>query len=143
MNAQTAVTPPVRARVAALPGEAFLRLALKLDAVVSGANGLVYVAIPGTLDSTLGVDADVLRGIGAFFLVYAATIWAISSRAQINRATVRVVIAGNAAWMAGSLVLLAAGVPDPKTAGGVWIALQALVVGGFVALQATGLRRAS
>ena len=52
-------------------------------------------------------------------------------------------IAGNAAWMAGSLVLLAAGVPDPETAGGVWIALQALVVGGFAALQAIGLRRAS
>jgi hypothetical protein len=38
--------------------------------------------------------------------------------------------------------VLAAGWGDPETLGGVWIALQALVVAGFAGLQAQALRRA-
>jgi hypothetical protein len=141
MNVETAVTPTLRSRLAALPGEVAVRLALRLDAVISGANGVVYLAIPGALDSALGVDAGVIRGFGAFFVVSAATVWAISSREPINRTAVRVVIVGNAAYAVASLAVLAAGLPEPETAGALWIALQALIVGGFAALQAAALRR--
>jgi hypothetical protein len=142
MNAQTAVNPTTRARLAELPGETLVRLALKLDAVISGANGVAYLALAGSLADGLGLSEAALRGVGGFFVIYAATLWTVATREQVNRTAVRAVIAGNLLWMVGSLIALAAGALDPETLGGVWIALQALVVGGFAALQALALRRA-
>ena len=118
-----------------------LRFALKLDAVVSGANGVAYLAAAGLLDSPLGVDADVLRPLGAFLLLYAAAIWFLATRAEIRPLAVRAVIEGNAIWVTASLVVLAANWLSPTLGGGVWIALQATVVAGFAALQAYALRR--
>jgi hypothetical protein len=142
MNAQTVVHPTLRARLAALPGELLVRLALKLDAVVSGANGVVYLTLAGELADGLGVSEAVLRAVGGFFVIYAAALWVVATRERVNRTAVRVVIVGNLIWMVDSLIVLAAGWADPETIGAVWIALQALVVGGFAALQALALRRA-
>ena len=127
------------AGLTASPG-ALLRLALKLDALVTGLNGAAYLAAATALDSPLGVEAGVLRPIGAFLLVYAAAVWVVATRAEIRPAAVRTVVAANAIWAADSLVVLAAGWLSPTTVGGVWIALQALVVAGFAALQAYALR---
>ena len=44
MNAETTAASGFAARVAAIPGELAVRLALRLDAAVTGANG---VALPG------------------------------------------------------------------------------------------------
>jgi hypothetical protein len=110
-----------------------IRFALGLDAVVSGANGVAYLALAGPLEDLLGVSADVLRGIGAFFVVYAALLAVIMRRP--GRAGVTAVIAGNALWVIASLAAAIAGWQDPTTAGTVWIVLQAIVVAGFAELQ--------
>jgi hypothetical protein len=116
-----------------------LRLALRLDAVVSGLNGAAYLLAAAPLADLLGLDAGVLRGLGAFLLAYGAAVWLVADRPAPP--AVRTVVAGNALWAAGSLAAVATGLGSPTTLGAVWLVLQALVVAAFAALQATGLRR--
>ena len=126
---------------AALPrGRALLPFVLRFDAVVSGANGAAYLLGAGALDSLLGLDAKLLRAIGAFLLLYAAFVWWVGGRPTAR--TVWPVIEANTAWALTSLVLVAGDWLTPTTGGAVWIVLQALVVGGFAALQYRGLRQA-
>jgi len=116
-----------------------LRLALRLDAVVSGLNGAAYLLAAAPLADLLGLDAGVLRGLGAFLLAFAAAVWLVADRPAPP--AVRTVVAGNALWAVGSLAAVATGLGSPTTLGAVWLVLQALVVAAFAALQATGLRR--
>ena len=117
----------------AAPPRLTLRFALLLDAVVSGANGVAYLVAAGPIGDLLGLPAGILRAVGAGFLVYALAVWLVSRRPA--SAAVAAVIAGNVAWVAGSLALAIAGWEDPTTAGTVWIVLQALIVAGFAELQ--------
>ena len=111
------------------------RFALRIDAVVSGANGVAYLALAGPLADLFGVSGSLLRPIGAFFLVWAAALWLLSSRETVTRGEMIAVAALNAVWVAGSLVFSATGAAEPDTAGSVWVLLQALLVSGFVGLQ--------
>jgi hypothetical protein len=140
MSVQSSATVP-HARPAVSTGNALLRFALKLDAVVTGANGVAYLAAAGLLDGPLGVPDGFLRGIGAFLVAYAAVVWLLATRPSIPRAGVEAVIAANATWAIGSVVMLALDWHSPTVGGGVWIALQALVVAGFAALQYVAARR--
>ena len=124
------------ARVAALPRETLLRLVLKLDAVVTGANGVAYLAAAEPLEDLLGVSAGLLRPVGAFLVLFAAAVWFVASRRVVPRAAVLAIAAANAVWAIGSLLFAAAGASSPSTVGTAWLLLQALVVGGFAALQA-------
>ena len=113
--------------------------ALKLDAVVTGANGAAYLLGASVLDETLGVSEELLMALGAFLLVFAAIVWTVAQRPQ--PAAVAAVAAANAAWVVASLALVALDWGTPSTAGAVWAVLQAATVGGFAALQAYALRR--
>jgi hypothetical protein len=117
-----------------------LRNALILDAAVSGANGVTYLAAAGPIGDLLGLPEDLLRGIGAFLVAYAAAVAAVATRPVIPRAGALAVVAGNVVWAGASLTAAATGWHDPEAAGTVWIALQALVVAGFAELQVMGLR---
>ena len=119
-----------------------LRTALKLDAVVTGANGAAYLVAAGPLGDLLGLSPALLRSIGAFLLLFAAVVWAVGSRPEISASAALTVIAVNVLWAADSIAFRLSGVSDPTTAGGIWIVLQALVVAGFAALQAVSRRRA-
>jgi hypothetical protein len=118
-----------------------LRAALKLDAVVTGANGAAYLLAAGPLSDLLGLSAPLLRGTGAFLLAFAALVWITGSRREIPRGPVYAIVIANAVWAADSLVAAIAGWGDPTTAGTVWIVFQAIVVAAFAELQLTGLRR--
>lgn len=130
------------AKLTELPRESLLRLALKLDAAVTGANGLAYVAAAGPLEDLLGLDPALTRAVGAFLIAFALGVWAIAARSAVPLGGVRAVIAANALWVAASLAAAAASLSSPTTVGTSWIILQALVVGGFASLQAYALRRA-
>ena len=118
-----------------------LRLALKLDAVVTGANGAAYLAAAAPLSDLLGLSEALLRGAGAFLLAYAAVVWIVGTRPEIPRGPVYAIVGANAIWAVDSVVTAIAGWGDPTTAGTVWILLQAVVVAGFAELQLTGLRQ--
>jgi hypothetical protein len=128
------------ARVSALPREAVLRLVLKADAVVTGVNGVAYLAAAEPLEDLLGVSANLLRPLGAFLVLFAAAVWFVATRRAVPRAAVLAIAAANAVWAIGSLAFAAAGASSPSTVGTVWVLLQALVVGGFAALQALASR---
>jgi membrane-bound metal-dependent hydrolase YbcI (DUF457 family) len=112
-----------------------LRLALKLDAVVTGANGAAYLVAAGPLEDLLGLDAALLRGAGAFLLAFAAAVWLTATRRAIPRAPVMAIVVANAVWAIDSVAAAAAQWGSPTTTGTVWILLQAVTVAGFAALQ--------
>lgn len=118
-----------------------LRAALKLDAVVTGANGAAYLAAAAPLSDLLGLSETLLRATGAFLLVFAALVWIVGSRREIPRGPVYAIVAANAIWAVDSVVMALAGWGDPTTTGTVWIVMQAVVVAAFAELQITGLRR--
>ncbi|NEW52041.1 hypothetical protein GV794_09230 [Nocardia cyriacigeorgica] len=124
------------------PGPALLRFSLRLDAVVTAANGLAYLALSGPIESLLGLDTAVGIPVGIFLLLYGIGVALVGAQANINSAAVRVVIAGNAAWVVLSLVALAAAGLDLTVVGAIWAVLQAITVGGFAVLQYVGLKRA-
>jgi hypothetical protein len=115
-----------------------LRLILKLDAVVTGVNGVAYLLLADPLEDLLGLPPALMRPIGAFLVLFAAAVWFVATRP--TRPAVLTIVAANAAWAVGSLAFAAAGASSPSTVGTVWIVLQALAVGGFGALQALASR---
>lgn len=120
-----------------------LRLALGLDAAVTGANGLAYLALAGPLDDLLGLPTGPGRAIGAFLLLYAAAVALIARRARPHRHAVTAVVEANLLWTVLSIAAVAAGWFSLTTVGTVWAVLQALVVAGFAAVQYTAQRRAA
>jgi hypothetical protein len=119
--------------------QSMLRRFLALDAAVTGANALAYLAFSGPLGRFLGVDAALLLALGAFLTAYAAGVGLLAARRQPPALGVRAVVEANLAWTAVSLAALALWL-TPSTAGAVWTVLQALVVAGFAVLQHTALR---
>lgn len=116
-----------------------LRRFLALDAVVTGANGLAYVAASGPLGRLLGVDPTLLLWLGVFLLAYAADVGWLASRREPSAFLTRVVIETNVAWVALSVAALAFWL-TPTTAGVVWGLMQAGTVAAFAAVQFGALR---
>ena len=117
-----------------------LRTVLRLDAVVTGANGLAYLAAAPLLTDLLGVPSGALRGLGAFLLAFAAGVVLVAARARIASGAVQVVVAANLLWTVASVAAVVAGRFDLTAAGTAWVLLQAAVVAGFAALQLSTLR---
>lgn len=120
-----------------------LRNALRLDAVVTGANGAVYLVAAGPVGDLMSLSPTLLRVAGAFLLAFTACVWLTGSRREIHRPAVVAIIAVNGVWAAGSLVAAVAGWGAPDALGTAWIVAQAVMVGGFAELQLAGLRRSA
>jgi hypothetical protein len=120
---------------------ALLRFALKADAAITGVNALAYLAAFAVLESWLGVPTAVLIGAGAFLAVYAGLVWRLATRPSMPVSAVAAVIATNVLWAVDSLIALGLDWFSPTLAGQVVIAVQAVGVAGFAALQYLGLRR--
>lgn len=118
----------------------FLRTVLKLDAVVSGLNGVGYLVAAGPLATLFGTSTSLLLGLGVFLVLWAAALVIIATRSRMSRRAVWAVVVVNALWVVDTVVLVAAGALS--TIGIGWAAVQAIVVAGFVVLAVLGLRRA-
>ena len=114
-------------------GGGLLRQSLKLDAVASGALGV--------LDELLGIPAQVLVPVGGFLVVYAASLWLLGTRDRVSRPAVWVVVVGNLLWAGASVVAAVAGWWSPTATGIAVVLAQAAAVVVFAELQFTGLRR--
>ncbi len=128
---------PISARVTALPRGQVLRLALRLDAVVTAVCGVAYLALAGPLAGLIDLSPGFLRAIGAFLIVFAVAVWLIALR---PRPLAAAVIAVNVPWVVASLALVVFDLYEPSSVGIVWIVLQAIVVALFAGLQAVALR---
>lgn len=125
---------------AAASSPTLLRRVLALDAIVTAANAVAYLALSGPLDDLLGIDRGLLLVLGAFLLVYGAAVGVLATRRSPRPFAVQLVVEANAAWAVASIAVLVSGVLDLATAGAVWVPLQAAVVAGFAAVQYAGLR---
>jgi hypothetical protein len=120
-----------------------LRAVLRANVVFTTAAAVVLIAMPGRLDALLGTRQETLiRLAGVGLGVFAGAVASIS-RAQraglISGATV--VAAADVSWVAASVVAVSVGWFDP--AGVVAVAVCALIVGGFAAVELTAARHAS
>jgi hypothetical protein len=122
--------------------QTMLRRFHALDALVTGVNGLAYVAASGPLGRVLGVDATVLVELGVFLVLFGAGVGFLAYRRQPPHLPVKLVVDANLLWAVLSIAALALWL-EPTTAGAVWIPLQALTVAGFAVLQWSALRAAT
>ena len=135
-------TAPTYLSTLLAPGPALLRTSLRLDAVVTGINGIAYLALAGPLESLLGLDTNIGIPIGVFLTLYGIVVAALGMAKTINTKAATVIVAGNTAWVVLSVVALAEGALDLNLVGSVWTLMQAVTVGAFAALQYLGLRKA-
>jgi hypothetical protein len=119
----------------------FLRRALILDAVASGAAGLLMIAGAGLLEGFLGLPAGLLRGAGLVLVPYVAFVTFVATRTEIEPPAVWSVIAANVLWAAASGLLLVSGWVAPTALGYAFVIGQAAVVALLGELQYVGLRR--
>jgi hypothetical protein len=120
-----------------------LRNLLLLDGVLTGANGLAYLAGAAALDSLLGPSSAVLLGLGVFMLAYAATAVFLGTRRPVSRLGVGLIADGNIVWAIASVAVVGFGWLGLTTAGTVWTLTQAALVVGFAVLQLAALRRSA
>lgn len=128
------------ALVASAPDRAsFLRRLLLLDAATCLATGALLTLASAPLAGVLGLPAPLLVGAGFALFPCAALMISIATLRSLPRAGVWVVILGNAAWVAASLLVLA--LLSPNGLGWAFVIAQAGVVGLLAELEIAGLRR--
>ncbi|MDF3931273.1 hypothetical protein [Pseudomonas citronellolis] len=120
-----------------------LRRALQLDALASGATGLLLALAAQPLSGLLGLPMPLLMVAGIVLLPFALVLAWMANGDPLSRAGVWVVIAANLLWVVESLLLLLSGWVQPTVAGCVFVIGQALAVGVLAELEFFGLRRSA
>ncbi|MDE2577319.1 MAG: hypothetical protein KGL46_00800 [Hyphomicrobiales bacterium] len=120
-----------------------LRRFLTVDAAFSGVCGLVLALGAGALAPLLGLPHQLVLGAGIFLLPYAAFVGWLGQRADLPRALVWFVVAGNILWTLESVILLFSGQVAPTTFGIAVVVIQAAAVALFAEMQALGLTRST
>ena len=121
--------------------QTFLRRVLTLDAVTSGAMGLMLIAGAGLLGPMLNLPVPLLRGVGLSLIPFVALVAYAATRSPASRSLALTVAVLNAVWVVASIGLLMYGLVAPNILGTVFVAAQAVVVGIFAELQIIGARR--
>lgn len=120
----------------------FLRIALLLDAGMSGPSGLVLVAAPQAIGQATALPGGLLLGAGLFFLPYAALLAWLATRPAMPRWVVGLLAAGNLLWAVGCAALPLLGLVAPNGWGIAFLAAQAVAVAVFAELYILAMRRA-
>lgn len=128
------------ARTAAGDRGVLLADALSVNALTSAATGAVLALGGVWLDDALGAPAVVLVGVGFGLVLFAAGIGVALTRPRRLRSTARAIVAADLVWVAGAAVVVPAEVLTPL--GDVLLTVVSMLVAGFAAAQALGIRRA-
>jgi hypothetical protein len=128
--------------MAMMSRDSFLRRALLVDAVITGATGALMAGGAGLLAGVLGLPEPLLRYAGLVLLPFAAFVAFAATRATVWRGAAWAAVLINALWALESVALLVTGWVAPAPLGYAFVLSQAAVVAGFAALQFLGLRRA-
>jgi hypothetical protein len=126
-----------------VPMTPFLRLALRLDAAVSGACGLLMAGLPGPLAALTALPAPLLLGAGLFLLPYGGLLAWLGTRTALPRLMLWLLVAGNLAWAVECAALPLLGWVAPNGWGIAFLAVQAVAVAIFAELYLIALRRAA
>lgn len=117
-----------------------LRRWLRANGAFSAISGLALAVLSGSLPELLGAGGRwVYLAIGIGLVLYSVHLWRVAGR-PVDPVEIRMIVAGDAAWVLGSAGLVLSGALSPT---GVWIvAGVAVVIGLFAVLQWRGLKRA-
>src|SRR5688572_14540191 len=126
-----------------LPISSYLKRALTIDALMTGATALLLVFAAGVLARLLAVPEPLLRYVGIALVPFVVFVAIIARRPAVPRATVLAVIGLNVAWVAASVWLLLGARIQPNALGYAFIIAQAVAVALFAEVQYVGLRRAT
>ncbi len=126
-----------------IPMTPYLRNALRLDAAVSAAAGLVMTFGAGLLGPFLELPQPLLFWAGVAIFAWVVLLALVARRESVSRLILIDIVAGNALWVAASVGILVAGIVTPNTLGVIFVLVQGMAVGLFAALQAAALRSAS
>ena len=118
-----------------------LRLALRLDAAVSGLAGVLGFMGGSALGDLLGLTPGQLAGVSAFFVLYALVVGGVSLPERISRLAASAIIVANVGWSATTVLTVVAGWLPLTLLGEVLTVFLALVVAGLAAVQLLGVRR--
>jgi hypothetical protein len=120
--------------------DAFLRFALRLDAVITGAMGLVGAALAPQVASLSGTTTATEYALSAFFIVYGLAVFGVSLLPHVRIPGIAAV-AGNVVYTLAAIAVVLAGV-WPLTTAGIVLTLGSGVYTLVMAeLQYVGLRR--
>jgi hypothetical protein len=119
----------------------FLRTVLLIDAATCVAAGLLMAVGADFVAGLTAVPAPLLRYAGLSLFPVAAFIALVGTRDSMAPPAVFVVIAGNALWVAGSVLLLVSGLIAPNVLGYVFVGGQAAAVAVLAELEYFGLRQ--
>ena len=120
-----------------------LRRALVVDAVLSGAIGLILLAGADLFAALLELPSDLVRYAGLILLPFAGWVGWLARQERVARTAIRSMIAINLAWAFASVLILALGWVTPNVLGTLFLLVQALLVLGFAAVEILGLRGSS
>ena len=118
----------------------FLRRSLQLDGVATGLTGATLLVAAQPVSALLGIPAPgIALAVGGLLLAFGAALLWHARRVTLSRGEALLTVVLNVGWVAGSIVVLAAG---PLTLlGNLAVAVVAAAVLGFAALEVAGLRR--
>ncbi len=120
-----------------------LKPLLLADAATCSAMGIVLTAGSGLIGQATRIPPALLFYAGAILFPIAAFMAVVALCRPIPRPAAWLVVAGNAGWVAGSVLLLLAGWIAPNGLGVAFVAAQALAVALLAALEHNALRRAA
>lgn len=113
--------------------DANARSLLTVDAILTGVNGVGYLALAGVLDDVFGVPSSLLITLGILLVIVAAGVAYLGTRRPIPKRWLRALASFNFAWVAASIAFVV--VADLTTMGVAWTLLQAAIVAAFAARQ--------
>ncbi len=134
-------TQPSTVRTTDAESDGLLRLVLKLDAVVTGAVGVLPLAAGLALGGLLRIPLSLLMPLGLFLIAYAAAIWVVATRRRVSRPAAWTAVAINVVYAIDAIVVAAAGWFALTALGTIFVIFQAVAVALFAAAQFYGLRR--
>jgi len=120
----------------------FLRNLLWVDAATCLVTGAAQLLLLEPLADLLLLPVELLVSTGAFLLIYTLVLGLVATRDPVPRLLVGLFAAGNFAWAAGCIALLAGPWIAPAALGQGWIAAQAATVVVLGELQWLGLKGA-
>ncbi|MGL4291643.1 MAG: hypothetical protein ACRCVA_35155, partial [Phreatobacter sp.] len=117
-----------------------LRRVLAVDAVSSGAMGLLLIAGAGLLEPLLAIPKLHLMVAGAILVPFALGVGFVAARAELSRKAVWAIVAINALWVIESFALMLAGAISPNLLGMAFVTAQAVFVTVMAELEVIGLK---
>lgn len=120
--------------------DAFLRFAMRLDAVLTGLVGVGGLAIAPRLAELTGTTVTTEYALGVFFVAYGATVFALTLLPSVRSAGIGVMIA-NIVYTVAAVGVMLAGVWPLTTLGVVFTLGSGVYTLVMADLQYLGLRR--